>query len=283
LATDPPYKNFMSLICVPVRANTFKELAKKVREVAKRADVVEVWMDGLPRDLSAEHVRKLTKKPMIAVCKGKRENGSWRGGETKRIERLMECAAAGMDYVDVDLRTRPDLIARLAAQTRGRAGLTDTSATRNARPPDTASARESRQLGAVATRNARPPGKYETRRTKLIVSHHDFKKTPSLKTLKNIYVRAGAAGADIVKLSVFANTYEDNLRLLGLGAAVGARKRRRPLIITSMGQKGRIGRIAAPLFGSIIVFAAPNKKSLTAPGQLTLEEYKKIASVINTD
>ena len=233
----------MSMICVPVRAKTLKELAKQVKEASKKADVVEVWMDGLPPEIGAHEVRKITVKPLIAVCKGKRENGSWRGGETKRIARLMECAAAGMDYVDVDLRTRPDLIAKLAKITGGRA----------------------------------------PRRTKLIVSYHDFKKTPSLKTLKSLYSRAVAAGADVVKISVFANTYEDNLRLLGLGAAVGAGNRPRPLIITSMGEKGRIGRIAAPLFGSIIVFAASDKKNLTAPGQLTLEQYKKIASVINTD
>lgn len=257
---------------MPVRAKTLNELTKRFKEVSKKADVVEVWMDGLPPEIGAHEVRKLTTKPLIAVCKGKRENGSWRGGETKRIERLMECAAAGMDYVDVDLRTRPDLIARLAKVTGGRSGLTDMSATRNTRLP-----------GTNSSRHARPPCKNANHSTKLIVSYHDFKKTPSLNTLKNIYNRAGAVGADIVKISVFANAYEDNLRLLGLGAAVGAGKRRRPLIITSMGVKGRLGRIAAPLFGSIIVFAAADKKSLTAPGQLTLEQYKKIASVINTD
>ncbi len=263
---------------MPVRAKTLNELTKQVKEASKKADVVEVWMDWLPLEIGAHQVRKITAKPLIAVCKGKRENGSWRGGEAKRIERLMECAAAGIDYVDVDLRTRPDLIARLAKTTGGRAP-------HKHNPRHSAALRESAAAHnhSAALRDNAAPHKNAARRTKLIVSYHDFKKTPSLKTLKSLYYRAVTAGADVVKISVFANAFEDNLRLLGLGAAVGAGKRRRPLIITSMGEKGRIGRIAAPLFGSIIVFAASDKKNLTAPGQLTLEQYKKIASVINTD
>ncbi len=230
------------MICVPVRAEKFDNLKRGVLAATKKADVVEVWLDGLPAGTSVKAIRKITKKPLLAVCKGQREKGSWKRGEEKRIGRLVECADAGFEYVDVDMRTAEKLVKRLVNRV-GRRGC----------------------------------------KTKLIISFHDFKKTASLAELKKLYARAVKTGADVVKISAFANSPDDCLRMLQLASEVRKMKNGKPLIITTMGEHGRIGRIAAPLFGSAIVYAALDGKNITAPGQLTVKDYINVASVINTD
>jgi 3-dehydroquinate dehydratase-1 len=99
---------------------------------------------------------------------------------------------------------------------------------------------------------------------KVIVSCHNFEKTPSLKKLGSIAGEAKRKGADIVKIAAFARSREDVTRLM----AFTYLSKIRPLVTVSMGSLGSISRIIAPLFGSCITYAAITKKA--APGQLSL-------------
>ncbi len=116
--------------------------------------------------------------------------------------------------------------------------------------------------------------------TGIILSFHDFKKTPTLKTLKKIRDKAFRLGADFVKIATFANTNADNLTIFNLLADSVAQGK--PCIALCMGKYGRISRMLAPAFGSYIIYAALDEMHRTAPGQLTLAEYKKISSLLKS-
>ncbi|MFZ3114570.1 MAG: type I 3-dehydroquinate dehydratase [Syntrophales bacterium] len=111
-------------------------------------------------------------------------------------------------------------------------------------------------------------------RTRLIVSHHDFVKTPSRKILFGIFRDCVEAGAQVVKIVTWARRVEDNLKVLDL--IPYARRRNLPIIALCMGEKGRMSRIAAPVLGSLFTFAALERGIESAPGQLTAGETRQI-------
>lgn len=103
----------------------------------------------------------------------------------------------------------------------------------------------------------------------VIISSHDFEKTPGAGEMKEIIVEEIKAGADYAKAAFKANSHGDVLRLFEACEVMRGKSR---VIAISMGELGRVSRIAAPVFGSAITYAAAGEK--TAPGQLTVEETK---------
>lgn len=118
-------------------------------------------------------------------------------------------------------------------------------------------------------------------RTALIVSHHDFQRTPPLRTLKSLFQGCMEAGADMVKIVTWARTPQDNLRVLGLIA--DARREGIGLINFCMGPEGRISRIAAPMLGSCLSYVSLRRGGESASGQLTITEMIKIMDVLRRD
>ncbi|MCS7308505.1 MAG: type I 3-dehydroquinate dehydratase, partial [Aquificaceae bacterium] len=98
---------------------------------------------------------------------------------------------------------------------------------------------------------------------KLIISYHNFEFTPNNWILKEVFREARRWGADVVKVSVKSNSYEDTARLLCLGRQEECEK-----ILIAMGEYGRASRIAGFVFGSVITYAFIG--SAVAPGQLSL-------------
>ena len=98
----------------------------------------------------------------------------------------------------------------------------------------------------------------------LIVSNHTLEGTPENPVLQGRIDAAKKLGADVVKLACLAETGDDVARLLGL---VGA-NRDKGMIGISMGPKGAISRVAAPLFGSLLTYTSRDLNY----GQLPLEE-----------
>lgn len=119
------------------------------------------------------------------------------------------------------------------------------------------------------------------RRTALIVSHHDFQRTPPLQTLRSLFKRCVRAGADIVKIVTWARTPQDNLRVLGL--IDEAEREDIDLITFCMGPQGRISRIAAPMLGSYLSYVSLRRGGRSAPGQLTITEMDKIMDILRRD
>jgi 3-dehydroquinate dehydratase type I len=111
---------------------------------------------------------------------------------------------------------------------------------------------------------------------KLIISYHNYKKTPTKEKLTSIVDECKKLNADIVKIATFINKKEDNATILSL---YGIYKN---IIAIGMGNSGKITRVASVLCGAPFTFAAENNK-LTAPGQLNIETFKTIYSYLKNE
>jgi 3-dehydroquinate dehydratase type I len=112
------------------------------------------------------------------------------------------------------------------------------------------------------------------RETRIILSFHDFQKTPSLKELQKLFGQMVRLGADVIKIVPFARFWEDNLNILSL--IPFAKQREQKIVAFCMGEKGKISRIFSPILGAAWTYASLNKNKLSAPGQLTVRELKAI-------
>ncbi|MEM4633791.1 MAG: type I 3-dehydroquinate dehydratase [Candidatus Anstonellaceae archaeon] len=118
--------------------------------------------------------------------------------------------------------------------------------------------------------------KAKNRKCKVIVSYHDFNKTPQTAKLEKIVDWCFTTGADIAKIACKVNSPRDAARLLGLLAS------NKDIAVIGMGQKGKIVRVAAPFLGSKISYVSSRKGKETASGQLTKSEMQKIMKVIKS-
>ncbi len=112
------------------------------------------------------------------------------------------------------------------------------------------------------------------RMTKIILSFHDFQKTPSENELKEIYHRMVQWNPDYIKIVTLALSWEDNLRMLSL--IPYAIERRQGIIAFCMGQRGSMSRIFSPLMGAAWTYASLEPHKTSAPGQLTIHKMNEI-------
>ena len=99
----------------------------------------------------------------------------------------------------------------------------------------------------------------------VIVSEHDFKKTPPKTGLEDIVNRALKQGADIVKIATMANSRNDVRRLLKFTEECEF-----PMVTIAMGSTGTVSRVIAPLFNSLFTYGYITKP--VAPGQLSVKK-----------
>ncbi len=103
---------------------------------------------------------------------------------------------------------------------------------------------------------------------KLIVSFHDFERTPPNWIIREV-LREGLRYGGIPKIAVRANSYEDVARLLCISRQVEGEK-----VIIAMGDYGKISRLAGFVFGSVISYCSLGRSF--APGQIPLEEMVRL-------
>jgi len=114
-------------------------------------------------------------------------------------------------------------------------------------------------------------------KNKIILSFHDFEKTPNIQDLTTIVSRMRKCNVGISKIATVVNNDQDikNLLLILLN-----KKKDEKIIVVGMGEKGKITRILGPLLGSFLTFAStPFGK--TAQGQINITKLKKIYQLIN--
>ena len=108
----------------------------------------------------------------------------------------------------------------------------------------------------------------------VIISFHDFDRTPSEEFLQKLIDKSFELGADITKLSLKVNSEDDVGRILSI--SYKNKLLGRKLIAIGMGELGKITRVAGYFFGSIITYTYIGKS--VAPGQIEinklLEELK---------
>ena len=107
----------------------------------------------------------------------------------------------------------------------------------------------------------------------VIISTHDFRKTPETNVMKSVLDESFTAGADIAKLAVMPDSFDDVLRLLDVTLhAKGA------VCTIAMGDIGKHSRVIAPVYGSVLTYGSVD--TATAPGQLRVDELKSILELV---
>lgn len=104
----------------------------------------------------------------------------------------------------------------------------------------------------------------DKKNTKLIVSYHDFEKTPP--DLQEIYDEILATNADIVKIATKENSEDDVSRMLRLLS-----NSKIDTIGICMGELGKKTRLHA---GNYLTFASLSKEKGSSPSQFTVYEIK---------
>ena len=108
---------------------------------------------------------------------------------------------------------------------------------------------------------------------KVIVSNHDFQKTPSAEEIITRLKTMQDLDADILKIAVMPQTKEDVKILLEATKEMSSKYAKKPIATMSMSELGVRSRIEGEIYGSAITFGAAKKAS--APGQMPVEELKK--------
>lgn len=114
---------------------------------------------------------------------------------------------------------------------------------------------------------------------KVIVSSHDFRKTPSRETMLGRLKKMQELGADIPKIAVMPQTKEDVLALLAATLEMSEHYAKCPIITMSMSGKGVVSRMAGEAFGSAVTYGSAGKQS--APGQVPVDDLAKVLNVIH--
>ena len=109
-------------------------------------------------------------------------------------------------------------------------------------------------------------------KTQLLVSWHDFKKTPKNSELKNKIKQMSKFSIN-VKIVSTAKSTDDSTRMLELYNNKGKNN----LISFAMGDFGRISRILCLYLGSPYTYVSLGKA--IAPGQFSVDEVKKIINL----
>lgn len=114
---------------------------------------------------------------------------------------------------------------------------------------------------------------------KVIISHHDFSKTPSKDEIIACLCKAVELGGDIPKIAVMPTSVADVITLLDATRVMKEEYANGPIITISMSGKGVISRLAGELFGSDLTFGSDTKAS--APGQISVVDLRKTIQLLH--
>lgn len=112
----------------------------------------------------------------------------------------------------------------------------------------------------------------------LILSYHDFRKTPSEKMMTETLMRMEKRGADIAKIAVMPSGREDISTILR-ASRVARSKLSIPRLIIGMGPEGLLTRVAGEALGFCLTFATCGNES--APGQIDSRLMKQYLAGIH--
>lgn len=114
---------------------------------------------------------------------------------------------------------------------------------------------------------------------KVIMSNHDFDKTPSKDEIVNILCKMQDLRADLPKIAVMPQNTTDVLTLLCATNEMVTKYAKTPIITISMGGLGVVSRLAGETFGSALTFGSA--KVASAPGQMQVNELYKVLNLLH--
>lgn len=109
-----------------------------------------------------------------------------------------------------------------------------------------------------------------------VISYHNFEYTNEDADILNKIKEMKATSADVYKLALMPKSFQDTLRVLDLSLKINETDF--PSVLISMGDLGKISRVACNQTGTAFTFASSLKGS--APGQMEAGFVKKILSEI---
>ncbi|CFR26219.1 type I 3-dehydroquinate dehydratase [Yersinia frederiksenii] len=114
---------------------------------------------------------------------------------------------------------------------------------------------------------------------KVIMSNHDFHKTPPKDEIVKRLRKMQELGADIPKIALMPQNKSDVLTLLAATLEMHEKYADRPIITMSMSKLGIISRLSGEVFGSAATFGALKKAS--APGQIDIKDLRSALTIIH--
>lgn len=233
------------LICIPLAAADLPDLMNQARAAAALApDLVEWRADGFEDLHYPENLAGILAELRSAI------------GDLPLIFTLRRIEEGGFRAIDEALRLRSNLAAILSGQI-------DILDTELANDEDfIATVREACRRAGV----------------RLVLSWHDFEKTPEAAVIVQRLARAEALGADIAKAAVMPVDGEDVFTLLEATRQARRGAVKIPLITMAMGPKGLISRVVGSAYGADVTFAVGVQT--TAPGQVPIEKLREVWRVL---
>lgn len=233
-------------ICVPLVGKTTDALIEECKYLADKAcDVAELRIDFFEGARSVEAVKNLltTIRPIL---KGKGLLFTWRTkGEGGELEISVEDYFNLLDEVIVTGNVDAIDIEYFFDQNRMKSTI------ENAKKHNVA----------------------------VIMSNHDFDKTPAQEEIVSRLIGMKKAGADVAKLACMPQTPKDVIVLLTATEEVKSQYPDEPIITMSMGKLGVVSRISGSVFGNAMSFGAAKQGS--APGQVEISKLKDVLAIVD--
>ena len=114
---------------------------------------------------------------------------------------------------------------------------------------------------------------------KIVMSNHDFQKTPPKEEIISRLCKMQEIGADVPKIAVMPQSKRDVLTLLEATEEMYSLHAKQPIVTMSMSGTGVLSRLCGEVFGSAMTFGAAGKAS--APGQMEVEDLKTVMKLIH--
>ncbi|MFW1744720.1 type I 3-dehydroquinate dehydratase [Acinetobacter guillouiae] len=111
----------------------------------------------------------------------------------------------------------------------------------------------------------------------IVMSNHDFKKTPDEAEIVQRLLKQDQLGADILKIAVMPQSKQDVFTLMNATLKV-SQQSKKPLLTMSMGKLGTISRIATANMGGSFSFGMIGEAS--APGQIDVTQLKQLLKTV---
>lgn len=116
---------------------------------------------------------------------------------------------------------------------------------------------------------------------KVVMSSHDFEKTPGEDEIVARLCKMQELGADLPKIAVMPHSAADVLTLLLATNRMVTEFADRPVITMSMAGLGLVSRLTGEIFGSALTFASVGEVS--APGQIEVETLRQALDVLHSN
>lgn len=113
----------------------------------------------------------------------------------------------------------------------------------------------------------------------VVMSNHDFAKTPAYEDIIARLTRMQNMNADILKIAVMPQSKNDVIELLRATNDMHELHAHQPIITMSMAGTGALSRMCGEVFGSSVTFGAAKKAS--APGQMAVQDLKNVLEIVH--